>query len=153
MSSRYGPSSRRIWSLAGSGLGTTISAGGNSGAWQAPAPPPWSPNAVTPVDLRDVNDIWLTCCVMGAIGGTGSPSLTVSLNLFDDSGNLFPGVSVAAVTATGAGIGGGGKSVAAGAHGAAASSFLILPDWGQVSWVVAGTTPSFTGVDISLWAR
>jgi hypothetical protein len=148
MSSRFGPSSRLIWSLAGSGLGTTIAAPGNSGPWAAPGPPPWSPNSVTPVDLRDVEDVWLTVMATAVAGTT--PSLTVSLNAFDDTGNAWPLAAAAAVTAAGIA---GGKSVTVGKHGASAGSYVIFPSWGQVAWAITGAGASFTGVDIGLWAR
>jgi hypothetical protein len=139
---------RKIWSLAGSALGTLINAAGNSGAWEAPAPPPWSPNSVTPVDLRQVDDLWLTV-MCAAVSGT-TPQLTVTLNCFDDGGNAWPFATVAAVT--GAGVV-NGKSVTIGKHGASAGNYAVFPDWGQVAWAVSGTSPVFTGVDISLWGR
>jgi len=140
---------RLLWSLAGSNLGTTINAAGNSGAYQQPGPPPWTPNALTPVDLRHVDDVWLT--VQAATVSGGTPSLTVSLGAFDDQGNLYSSlVSVPALTAAGAA---GRQQIAAGRHGASAGTYLVFPAWGQVAWAVSGTTPVFGAVDISLWGR
>lgn len=144
---RYGPSSRIIWSLAGSNLGTAISAAGNSGAYPAGPYDQYKAAALTPVDLREANDVWLTAVVLGAVGGTASPKLTVSLNVFDDQGNLYPAVSLTAIAAINTPVAG-----ACGVHGQGAA-YIPLPAWGQVAWTVAGTSPTFTGVDISLWVR
>ena len=142
---------RLIWSLSNSGLGTTISAAGNSGAWQAPGVPPWTPNALTPIDLRYVEDVWMTVATT-TIGGTGSPSLTLSLNVFDDKGHLFNayafssgGILTASVLTA---------QVSLGKHGSAASAYIVFPEWGQVSWTIGGTaTPTFPGTEISLYGR
>ena len=56
MSTRYGPSARKIWSLAGSGIGNVISGNGDSGNWPTPPIQATQYNARTPVDLRDVNN-------------------------------------------------------------------------------------------------
>lgn len=142
MSSRYGPSSRLIWSLTGSNLGTTIAAAGNSGNWQAAGPPPWSPNWLTPVDLRDVNDLALMVSIAAVVT---APTLTVNLDLYDDQGNLYPAVLTSGALSTVT-----TKQVAAGAHGAG-SAYLVLPSWGRVSWTISGG--SMTGVQIGLWGR
>lgn len=143
---------RVIWSLAASGQGTAISAAGNSGAY-TPTMPDGLPNARTPVDLRFVDDIWLSCICNGTIGGTATPTLVVSLGAFDDRGNLFPNLlTLAGVTATGTA---GGKVGFAGKHGTGggSSAYIVPSEWGQVAWTLTGTTPSFTGVDITLYGR
>lgn len=156
MSSRLGPPARLIWSLATSNLGTFINGNGNSGGWPTPASPPFGvagevgpdPNRMTPVDLRDVEDVWITA-IASAVAGAGA-TLTVSLNQFDNQGNAYLIASLTGLTGNGAA---GAKQLAVGKHGAAANTFAVFSAWGQVSWVVAGTTPSFTGVEIEVWAR
>jgi hypothetical protein len=149
LSSRLGAPARLIWSLAGSGLGTTIATGsGNSGAWPTPPYQPTQQNNMTPVDLRDVEDLWLT--VM-ATGLTGTPSLAVQFNAFDDGGNAWP-LLTAPLTVTAVGVA-AGKQFPFGKHGASAGNFYVFPAWGQVAWTLTGAASSFTGVDISLWAR
>lgn len=144
---------RVVWSLTASGLGTTITAAGNSGGYTAASPTVLNaPNARTPVDLRYVDDIWLSCIATGAVTGT-TPSLVVSLGMFDDLGNLFPTLlAVPAVTTAGSA---GAKVAFAGKHGTGggASAYLVPSEWGQVAWTVSGTTPSFSGVEITLYGR
>ena len=133
---------RLLWSLSASGLGTTLAAAGNSGGWQAPGPPPWTPDAITPVDLRFTDDLWLTAFCSGTAGS----SLTASLGIYDDLGNRFTvGTTTPAVSATGT-----GGSLSLGLHGGAASNFVVLPSWGQVAWSVTGT---FSGCEIALFGR
>ena len=142
---------RLIWSLSNSGIGTTITATGNSGAWQTPGVPPWTPNYLSAVDLRFVEDVWLTVAVGGSVTGT-TPTLTVSLNVFDDKGHLFNayafssgGILTASVLTA---------QVSLGKHGSAASAYIVFPEWGQVSWTIGGTaTPTFPGTEISLYGR
>jgi len=144
MSANLGKPARLIWSLTGSALGTTLAADGDSGGWDQS-----NLNAVTPVDLRDVEDVWLTALCTGHSGTT--PTLTVSLNVFDDGGNAWQALALAAINTDGVG---GGKQASSGLHGGAASSYFVLPSWGQVAWAIGGSaSPTFTGVDISLWAR
>jgi hypothetical protein len=140
---------RLIWSLTASGLGTTLSTAGNSGTWANPGPPPWTPNALTPVDLRWVDDLWLS---VSAAGGAGT-SLKAQLNLYDDQGNLFqfitgttPLLGTTAITsAPGSAIAFGGR------HGGGGSGNYFVPSsWGQVAWATTGT---FTGVEIALYGR
>jgi hypothetical protein len=136
----YAPSSRLIWSLTNTKLGTTITADGNSGGYTPGV------NLATAVDLRDITDVWLSVYVKGAVSG-GAPSLVANLDVYDAQGNLFPAVlSTVAITATTT-----GKSVSGGLHSGGANA-LVLPAWGRVSWT-AGTTPSFAGVEISLFGR
>ena len=133
---------RLIWSLANSGQGPVIAGAGNSGNWQAPAPPPWSANAETPVDLRQVSDLSLMVSIAAIVT---TPTLTVLLDLYDDQGNLFPAAmtSGALTTAT-------TKLVSAGENGSGAA-YVVFPAWGRVSWTCTGG--SVTGTEISLWAR
>ena len=140
---------RLIWSLSNSGLGTTLGAtAGNSGAYQTPAVPPWTPNALSAIDLRYIEDVWLTAFVT-TVGGTGTPTLTVVLNVFDDLGNKFL-ITGSSITATASGT---GSQISLGKHGGAASNYNVFPAWGQVAWSATGTTPTFTGTEISLWCR
>jgi hypothetical protein len=148
MSARLGAPARLIWSLTGSSLGTTIAASGNSGAWPSQPYQPSQLNAMTPVDLRDVEDLWITAMCASLAGTT--PTLTVSLNQFDDGGNAWKQAALAAVSAAGIA---GGQQLALGKHGAAGGNYSVFSAWGQVAWVVAGAGATFTGVDISLWAR
>jgi hypothetical protein len=142
MSSRYGPSSRKIWSLAGSNLGSGIGGAGNSGSW--PTGQQLTPsllNAMTPVDLRDVNDLALMVSIAAIVS---APSITVNLDVYDDVGALYPAVATSGAITTAT-----TKLVSVGAHGAGA--FVIFPNWGRVSWTCTGG--SATGVEIELWAR
>lgn len=129
-----------LWRLSSSGLGTTLTSSGNSGAYAAT-----NYNAVTAVDLRRVTDLALMVYA-GTITGT-TPSLTVSLGIYDSAGNLFPAVlSTAALSAT------GGK-VAYGGMFSGGTSQIVLPEWGQIAWAITGTTPSFSQVEITLYGR
>ena len=137
---------RILWSLAASGLGTTISAAGNSGAWGGTGPGDILPEAdfETAVDLRDIEDVALFVHV-GAV--TSSPAFLVQLDLFDDAGNLYLQVlKTASLSASGS-----AAPVYAGLHGGAASSYLLPPSWGRVSWTCTGGT--VTGTDITLYGR
>jgi len=147
MSARLGHPARLIWSLAGSNLNPTINANGNSGNWPTPPYQPTQLNNMTPIDLRDVEDVWLTAFAAGVAGTT--PTLTITLNQFDDSGNAWPVGSLAQITLAGLA---NGKQVAFGKHGAA-TAYQVFAAWGQLAWVVAGARATFTGVDIALWAR
>jgi hypothetical protein len=131
----FDDSGRLIWSLAGSGLGTTLTTSGNSGGYT-----PGTPNARSAVDLRRVDDLWLSA-VAGAGSGT---ALTVQVDGYDDQGNLFPQLLKVTVAAA------PGQAVAFGGRHSGGSSYLVLPDWGRVSWALTGT---MTGCAISLYAR
>src|ERR1700693_3444249 len=72
----YNPCSRLIWSLTSAGPSTTLATAGNSGTWAG------NPSQETPVDLRDVTDVWLSAYVGGTVTG-GAPSLVASLNVYD----------------------------------------------------------------------
>ena len=138
---------RRIWTLSNSGLGTTISASGNSGGYATTGPPPWTPDNLSAIDLRYVEDLFLSVFVAGTAGST----ITVGLSVFDDLGNVFaiPGSSVT-VTAAGAA---GAKFISIGKHGGAATatSYTVFPEWGQVVW--SSVTGTFTGTEIALYGR
>lgn len=141
--SRLQDPARLIWSLASSGGSTTITANGNSGAYNAQ-----TQNAATAVDLRAIEDILLTVYVTGPVTGT-TPTLLAQLDIYDDLGNLIPHV-LATTTVTAAG---GSAYVSGGVHGATAAASIVLPSWGRVSWVAGGTTPSFQGVEICMFGR
>jgi hypothetical protein len=145
MSTRYGPSSRRIWSLQYAQPGaSSIAANGNSGAWPANSPTPSGQrNRMTPVDLRDVNDLAVMVSIAAIVS---TPTIKVSVNVFDDFGNLYPlpGMATANLTAAGAAM------IAGGSHGGA-TNYFVLPDWGQIAWTCSGG--SATGVEIEVWGR
>ena len=145
MSNLY-PRARVLWSLAASGLGTTISAAGNSGDWAGTGAGDILPQSdfETAVDLRDIQDVALFVNVGGV---TSSPAFLVQLDLYDAAGNLYLQVlKTASLSGTGA-----AAPVYAGLHGGAASSYLLLPEWGRVSWTCTGGT--VTGTDIFLYGR
>ena len=144
--SNYQPCSKLLWSLAASGLGTTISGSGNSGGWQGTGPGDLLPQAdfESAVRLRDAQDVALYVNVGGI---TSTPAFQVSLDVFDDAGNLYAQVlKTASLTAAGT-----AAPVFAGLHGPAAGSYVLLPDWGRVSWTCTGGT--VTGVSIFLYGR
>lgn len=145
MSNLY-PRSKLLWSLTASGLGTTISAAGNSGSWAGNGPGDILPQAdfMTAVDLRDIQDIALMVYV-GAV--TSSPTMKVGLDLYDDLGNLYADVlQTAAITGTGTTI------LPGGLHGYSSTTYLVLTQWARVNWsAVSGGT--FTGVEIALFGR
>jgi hypothetical protein len=142
------PRAKLLWSLKASGAGTTLSASGNSGNWAGTVPGwPNSENAETRIDLRDICDVTLMVTVGGV---TGTPAFVVSLDVFDDQGNPFLAVmSTASLAASGT------KTAAGGLHGGyngTASSYLVLPEWGRVSWSGL-TSASVTGTEIALYGR
>lgn len=133
-----------IWSLSGSGLGTTINAAGNSGNWAIPGP---NADYFTPVPLGAFTDLGLFVHCGTPTGTT--PSLTVQLDLYDDAGNLFPQVmKTAGITAAGS-----AAPVFTGLRGGAAGLYVVMTNWGRVSWTLTGTTPVFPGVEIQLFGR
>jgi hypothetical protein len=130
---------RLIWSLTGSALGTTISAAGNSGTWSST-----NPSQETALDLRWVDDLALYVYVTSI---TSSPSLVVKVDGYDDLGNLFPTLATtAAITGSGA-----AAPVYIGRHGGASGNFVVLPQWGRISWTCSGG--SAVGTEIALWGR
>jgi len=129
----------QLWSLASSGLGTTISGNGNSGAWSAA-----NPSAESAIDFRWTDDIALFVFVTSI---TTTPTLKVQIDAFDDLGNLFPALAATAnIVAAGA-----AAPVYIGRHGGGTTSFVVLPAWGRVSWTCSGGICN--GVEIALWAR
>lgn len=133
------PSATRVWSLSGSGLGTTLTGSGSSdpGGWQSPASPHSN------VDLRDIADVWLAVTVSQI---SASTTLQVQLDFFDDDGNLYPAQLQLAAPLNAV----GSASIAGGLH--VATKPLVIPEWGRVSWTVTGATPSIL-TQISLFGR
>lgn len=135
----FDDSVRLIWSLTSNGPATAITTSGNSGAYTA-APNPGVPR--TAVDLRWADDVWLS---VNATAGSGTTA-TVQLDGYDDQGNLFPQLLKVTLASS------PGQAVAyAGRHGGGGSgTFLVLPEYGRISWTLTGT---MTGVEIALYAR
>lgn len=133
----YNPVPRVLFDLASSGLGTTLTASGNSGS-----------AAPTLIDLLDVTDVWLSVYVAGTSTGT-SPTLDVQLDVQDPDGNWF--LQVAKVTQlTGAP---NYSNVSAGLHINGATS-MVLPRWCRVAWAIGGTaSPTFPQASICLTGR
>jgi hypothetical protein len=144
--SNYTPCAKLLWSLAASGTGTTISGSGNSGGWEGNGPGDILPQAdfEGSIRLRDVLDVGLYVSV-GAV--TGSPAFQVQLDVFDSLGNLYAQlIKTASLSAAGS-----AAPVFGGLHGAGASAYLVLPEWGRLSWTCTGG--SVTGTEIELWGR
>lgn len=133
----YNPVPQVLYDLASSGLGTTISANGNSGT--------------TLIDLLNVTDVWLSLYVAGTPTGT-SPTLLAQLDVQDPDGNWFAAVAkTATVTAAAT-----GASAFAGLHMpnmSTSSAAFPLPRWARVAWTVGGTTPVFPQVSLCLTGR
>lgn len=142
----YDDSVKLIWSLNASGLGTTLTGNGNSGAWSSA-----NPNRMTPIDLRRVDDLTITAYVAGAVTGT-TPSLTIQFGFFDDQGNLFQPTAFKLTAITAASSATTAQFLAIGRHAGSAGTYIALPEWGQIAWTLTGTTPSFGGVEIALYA-
>jgi hypothetical protein len=140
---------RLIWSLSGSGLGTTITAAGNSGAWVASSTTPPYSYGRSALDLQRTSDVLITVIAASVTGTT--PSLTVTLGGFDDQGNLFSSLlAVPALTASGTA---GAKSFSGGRHGASGGSYTVFPLYGQIAWTVSGAGATFTGTEICVFAQ
>lgn len=143
----FDDSVKLIWSLASSGLGTTITGNGNSGTWSNA-----NPNRMTPVDLRRVDDLTITAYVAGTVAGT-NPSLTIQFGFYDDQGNLFQPTAFKFTAITAASTPTTAQFLAVGRHAGSAGTYIALPEWGQVSWTVTGSaSPTFNGVEIALYA-
>jgi hypothetical protein len=137
----YDPTERLIWSLSGSGLGTTISASGNSGDYSFP---PGADYGSSPVDLGRATDVGLYV-YCGTRNGT--PSLTVSLDVYA-AGQWFTSVlATSAITSAGT-----VTPVFGGLHGPTTGTYAIFPHWGRVSWALTGST-SYSGCEIALIGR
>lgn len=133
-----------IWSLSGSGLGTTINAAGNSGNWAIPGQ---NSDYFTPVNLGPFTDLALLVHCGTPTGTT--PGLVVQVDMYDDQGNLYPQVmKTASITAAGS-----AAPVYAGLRGGAAGIYVVFTTWGRVSWSLTGTSPVFPGVEIQLLGR
>jgi hypothetical protein len=132
---------RLIWSLANSGLGSTIAGSGNSGGWSSA-----NVNAETLLDLRWTNDLAI---MVSAASIVSSPTLTVALDGYDDQGNPFPGlVKVTALTGAASA---GAQIAAGGSHAPTAGTYIVFPAWGRISWTCSGG--STTGTEIAVYAR
>jgi hypothetical protein len=134
----YNPIPRTLWQLSQSGIGTTVTASGNSGA--------------PSVDLQEVTDVWLSLYLGAAPTGT-SPTLAAQLDVLDPDGNWITAVcKTATVNASG-----GSASAFAGLHMpnvSTSSAAFPLPRWGRVAWTIGGTGgPSFTVVSMCLSGR
>lgn len=134
----YNPVPRTLWDLASSGLGTTITASGNSG--------------LAPIDLLDVTDVWLSLWVTGTPTGT-TPTLAAQLDVQDPDGNWFTAIAkTSTVNAAGA-----GASAYAGLHMpnvSTTSAAIALPRYCRVAWTIGGTaSPTFPQTSISLTGR
>lgn len=131
-----------IWSLATSGLGTSISGAGNSGGLTYPQTSGSGPTS--PVNLGRWSDVTIYAYCTGV---ASSPTWTVSLDVFDDQGTLIPGVlTLAGVTAANS-----PKTGSIGIHGPTAGTYLVLPQFGRVSWTLP--SGSVSGAQISVWGR
>lgn len=133
MSGVYHPIARTLWTLAGSGLGTTLSGAGsaNSGA----------------IDITKATDLWLAVYVAGASTGT-TPTLDVQIDVQDPAGNWL--LQVAKVTQLTSGP--NYSNVSCGLHIAGATS-MVLPATCRVTWTLGGTNPVFPQTSISLVGR
>jgi hypothetical protein len=136
-----------LWSLADQGLstGTTISAAGNSGAYNG-----LTPNSASAVDLRHSDDYWLSATTTAGAG----TNLKVQLNLFDSQGNLFqyitgttPLLGVTVASAPGSAIAFAGRH----GGGSTGSNYLVTSPWGQIAWTIGAGT--MTGIEIALYGR
>lgn len=148
MGSVLGDRGTLIWSLSQSGLGTTLTASGNSGNWTAAGDFTYR----TPVDLRWVDDLTMTAYVAGTVTGT-TPSMTIQLGFFDNSGNLYQPTALKMTAITATSTPATAQFLAVGRHAGSAGTYIVLPEWGNVAWTLTGTTPVFNGVEIELWAR
>lgn len=99
------------------------------------------------IDVTDATDLWLAAFAPNNPTGT-TPTLTVQLDVFDDFGNLFPGV-LTLTQLTGSTLKAQGSI---GVHVQGGTS-LVLPRQCQVSWTIGGTNPTWPGLCISLLGR
>jgi hypothetical protein len=93
-------------------------------------------------DTSDVENALFSVFVAGATGTT--PSMTVTLEVLDGAGNYITTAQLTAITS--------GPNYATLALGPGANGY-IFTSRARVRWTVTGTTPSFTGVGISLIGR
>ena len=141
MGSALGDRATLIWSLAQSGIGTTISGNGNSGPYSTA-----NMNKVTAVDLRWMDDLEIMVYVTAKVT---TPTLVVGLGIYDDQGNLYtPTAFQVTPVLTTVPV---GSLLAIGRHAGSAGTYVALPEWGQVYWTCSGG--SVTGVEIALYGR
>jgi hypothetical protein len=139
----YDPQGALIWCLSGSGQSTKISGAGDSGGWGETPPAEFPASAVSLGRYTDVTIMAVATAI------TASPSWTVSLDLYDNQGNLIPAVlALTAVTAANT-----PKFASAGLHGPTAATFLVLPLFGRISWTLTGAAAAVSGAEISVWGR
>jgi hypothetical protein len=129
----YNPIARTLWTLAGSGLGTTLSGAGsaNSGA----------------IDITSVTDLWLAVYVAGTATGT-TPTLDVQIDVQDPAGNWFAQVAKITQLTSGPNY----STVSCGLHIASTGS-MVLPAACRVTWTLGGSGPVFPQASISLVGR
>jgi hypothetical protein len=121
-----------LWRSDSGGVAPNITANGTS------------PN----LDIRAYSDLALYVTIGGSPTGTG-PTLVVGVDLADptDTFVLPQAVKTATLNASGT------VAVYGGLHGLSPNQ-LVLPILARVSWTIAGTaSPTFPGVQISLWGR
>jgi hypothetical protein len=142
----YEDRSKFIWSMAQAGLGTTISAAGNSGTW---GDTPTNPAPGSAISLSTSSDFQLMVYVAGK---TSSPTFAVQLGYYDDQGNLFtPSALLLAVAVTGTAPYTAFLNAGARAGSGGSNVYFAFPAYGQVSWTISGGT--VTGANISLWGK
>jgi len=130
----YQPIAKALWTLANSGLSTTLTASGDS----------TNAGTLGPIDLHDVCDLVLSV-VTGASAGT-NPSLTVQVDMQDASGNWLPAViTTAAITTAKTTVVYGGLHMP--------GTPVVLTGRGRVTWTVLGTAGPAWPVSISLAGR
>ena len=138
--SNFQPVSKLLWTLAGSGEGTTITANGDSTTGAGPD---------TFIDIRDVTDLALIVNIANAPTGT-SPTLMVQVDMQDAAGNWVSQVLKLAANITASGT----YVVYGGLHGGSASAYVVLTGKARVKWTIGGTgSPTFSGASISLYGR
>lgn len=128
--SNHQPVAKILWTNSAAGVGTTLTATGDSGAKL--------------ISLRDVTDLVLSVTI-GAPTGTG-PTLLVQVDMQDACGNWITQVlKTSSLNAAGTVV------VYGGLH---SSPGVVLTGLARVAWTVGGTaTPTFPGVGISLMGR
>lgn len=144
--SAYNDRAILLWSLSGSGLGTTINANGNSGGYGDTPPAPFPSSAISLDPCTDFQlTVWLT-------GKTGTPVVTVQLGYYDSLGHLFAPSALLIPSATLSGLTlPGGTTLNAGSRAGAAGTYVNFTQWGNIAWTCSGGT--YTGVEIELWGR
>lgn len=98
--------------------------------------------ATADFSVRGHTTLWVSVFIQAATGTT--PSMTVFLEQQDANGHWIVTAQIGSALTT-------GPNYTAGFAGEAAGG--ILAGRARVSWSVTGTTPSFTGVDVSVIGR